>query len=65
MSEKLIEDLKKLLSECNELGDSYYREAKAAIVMTDGYEVSGKSDAYYRCAERLRAVLLRHGINLE
>ncbi len=65
MPEKLIEELKELMSYWNKLGDKYYKQHKGEISPDLKTLWREKSNGYYKCAERLRGTLIKCGINLE
>lgn len=65
MEEKLIEELKKLMAKWNEFGNKHIVMAKEQITTGEKSYFSKKANGYYKCAEQLRATLLRCGVNLE
>lgn len=65
MPEKLIEELKELMSYWNKLGDKY-------TVMSDNTDDSEEIELFrekargnYKCAERLRGTLIKCGVDLK
>lgn len=64
MKKELIEELKKLVVDWNKLGDKYYRIYKREISSDLKTFWLEKSNVHYKCAERLREKLLKHGINV-
>ncbi len=53
----MVEELKKLMAKWNKLGDMYLKKAK--LGRWDAAVSHAKSDARYKCAEELRALLLK------
>ena len=61
---EMIKELKELMVKWNKLGDMYLKRSKSdrSAVYSRAMVLRAKSDARYRCAEELRATLLKCGV---
>ena len=58
---KMVKELKELMAKWNKLGDMYFKRSKSehAVAHTGATVSRAKSDTRYKCAEELRALLLK------